>query len=182
MFLRIKPVAFSVLFGIKKWAAAAACLESASPRSAPAGSLQTVGRVPPENKGPLTPKISSLYPFPAAVSDIGPASVLPPIAAGALNQPRHLLQSPCLFQPVYFCFAGPRQEEGACDAFELCPNKMLKQPWEDISQVWGQHHPGRGSPGNSQGTEPLVTKVFLPSSPCRGMTQAWLPSPSLSLL
>lgn len=118
----------------------------------------------------------------AAVSDIGPASVLPPIAAGALNQPRHLLQSPCLFQPVYFCFAGPRQEEGACLAFELCPNKMLKQPWEDISQVCGQHHPGRGSPGNSQGTEPLVTKVFLPSSPCRGMTQAWLPSPSLSLL
>lgn len=96
MFLRIKPVDFSVLFGIKEWVAAAACLGSAAPRSAPAASLQTVGRAHPEHKGPLAPNSGSLYLFPAAISDIGPVSVLPPIAAGALNKPGHLLQTPGL--------------------------------------------------------------------------------------
>lgn len=149
MFLRIKPIALSILFGIKEWVAAAACPESDAPCSAP---LQTVGRAHPGHKGPPAPKSSSLYLFLAAVSDMGPASVLPPVAAGALNKPGTLLQPPglpCISSSwLIFALWVPAQR-----VFELCPNKLLnsRHPLSRgaISQACRQRDSGRGFPGTS---------------------------------
>lgn len=125
----------------------------------------TVGQGHPKHKGPPAPKSGSLYLFPDAVSDTGPASVLPPVAAGALNKPGHLLHSPgppCV-SSSWLSFDLWVPAEGA---FELCPSTLLNSrhslslglPWEGISQACGQHDSGGRSPG---------------TSPCSGHRAAW---------
>lgn len=54
--LIINPGEFSVLFGIREWAAAAACLERAAPCSVPMASRQRVGRATLSTRTPLSPR------------------------------------------------------------------------------------------------------------------------------
>lgn len=188
VFLIINPVDFSVLFGIKEWAAAAACLKRSAPYSASMTLPQIVGRA--EHKDRFVPSRAFICsPLPFLHQFFLLLLWVLQTNLGTCSSHQDCL---CLFQLVYFCFLYPCQEEGACGAFELCAKKLLNTrhlvSWGCLGKAF---HRGTGSmtqAGTSrcftllQSMESLIAKESLPSNFCRGATQPWLPLPSLSLL
>lgn len=113
--LIVNPADFSVLFGIKEWAAA--CLGRSAPYSAPMTSPQIVSRA--EHKDPFVPSRTFVCsPLPFLLQSCLLLLWVLQTNLGTCSSHQDCL---CLFQLVYFCFLYPCQEEGACGAFSCAP-------------------------------------------------------------
>lgn len=182
VFLIINPGDFSVLFGIKEWAAASSLPGKSCSMLCPYGIPPESGQGHPEHKDPLVPKrafICSPLPF-LLQSCLLLLWVLQTIL-GTCSSHQDCL---CLFQLVYFCFIYACQE----DAKKLLNSRHLVS-WGCLGKAFLRDTGSMTQAGTSRhftllwSMESLgMAKESNPSSSCRGATHPWLPLPSLSLL